>query len=213
MARLGWRNRGARAVATQTIAPAGPAPQESGEPDAGHPGRERRHRLWRLRDPAASRLRGPARRDLCHHGRQRLRQDHGDARDGRAEGAGARPDRDRRHQLLGGRARGARAPRAQLRHRLPERRLVELDDACRERRPAARRVHGPQPRRNPGRRGAEARPGRPRRLRGLLSLRDQRRHAQAGRGGSRAGARSELPVLRRAFGGPRPGHLFAAWTT
>ena len=56
----------------------------------------------------------------------------------------------------------------------------------------------------------EAGAGRPRRLRGLLPLADQRRHDEAGRARARHGARSRDTVLRRAFGGARSDHLEAA---
>ena len=45
------------------------------------------------------------------------------------------------------------------------------------------------------------------------SLRTQRRHAQAGWPGPRAGAGPGRAVLRRAFGRPRPDHLQPASTT
>ena len=53
----------------------------------------------------------------------------------------------------------------------------------------------------------------PRRLRGVLPVRDQRRHAQARRRGARDGARPGHPLLRRAVGRPRPPQLDAGSTT
>ena len=63
---------------------------------------------------------------------------------------------------------------------------------------------------NPRDRLAQARARGPRRLRGLLSRGDQRRHAQAGGPRARHGDGPGNPVLRRAIGRPRPDQLAPA---
>ena len=91
-----------------------------------------------------------------------------------------------------------------------KRRSVEFDDAGRKRRPAAARVHRSQLRadRRAGR--AQAGAGGAGRFRGVLPVRDQRRHAEARRAGAGHGLGPRDPVFRRAVGGPGPDQRPAA---
>ncbi len=82
--------------------------------------------------------------------------------------------------------------------------LWSLDDARREHRPAPGRIHHAVSRPGKGDSLPEARPCRPFRFRGLLPGRDQRRHEETGRPGTRDGPRPGNPVPRRAVGGARP---------
>ena len=185
-------------------------PAGAGDRRGAHQRARSHHGVRQLRADARPQLHRPARRRLHHHGRQRLRQEHAAPAPDRPHRAGQGRGLLRRRELHHGRAGGARAHAAPLRHPLPERRTVQLDDAGRERRPAARRVHRPHAGGDPRGGGAQARAGRPQGLRGLLSVADQRRHAEARRAGARDGARPGHPVLRRAVGGARSDQLATA---
>ena len=109
-------------MATQTIAPAGPAPQESGEPQPAILVEDvdiaygdfviQQHLDFAVRRGEIFVIMGGSGCGKTTVMRAMVGL--------KAPARGQH--RDRRHQLLGGRPRGARAPRAQLRHRLPERR-------------------------------------------------------------------------------------------
>ena len=155
---------------------------------------------------------GPARRHLLHHGRQRVRQEHAPPPHDRPERAGARATVWYGDVELhrGVRRRNASRLRPPLRHPVSERRAVELHDARRERRPAARAVH----------RSAPAEIGEVAALKlalvGLRGFEDYYPSEISGGMQKRAGAgarhraRPGGALLRRAVGGARSGQLAAA---
>jgi phospholipid/cholesterol/gamma-HCH transport system ATP-binding protein len=79
-------------------------------------------------------VQGPAGRDLRHHGRQRLRQEHPAPAHDRAQGAAQGEILLRGRVVLGGRRSAAAQVAAVVRRALPERRALEFDDACGEHR-------------------------------------------------------------------------------
>src|SRR5262249_41909234 len=149
-------------------------------------------------------------RHLRDHGRQRLRQEHPPQAHDRARRARAGRRRLRRHELLGRGLQRTRPNAAPTGRALSEWRPLELHDVGREHRPAARGVHGPVQDRDPRGRLAQARARRPRRVRGLLSIRNQRWDAEARGARPRHGPGPGHLVLRRALGRPRPDQLSAS---
>ena len=177
------------------------ADHQGGKPDDG---------LRRLRRAEGSDVFHRSRRHLRDHGRQRLRQEYAAAPPDRPAAAGGGKGLLRDREPVGCRASGAASDSPAGRRALPVRGLVHVDDARRKHRPAAAGIYEPGREAYPCGRVLEAGAGRPRRLRGLLPLADQRRHDEAGGARPRHGARSKDTVLRRALGGSRSDHLEAA---
>ena len=84
------------------------------------------------------------RRHLRHHGRQRMRQEHGASASDWTQGTGQGRDLLWRLQFYPSRPEAARAAAAALWHPLSERRALELDDPGGECRPSARRIYRPE---------------------------------------------------------------------
>ena len=152
-------------------------------------------------------LHHPARRHLRHHGRQRLRQEHAAAPPDRAAGAGRRQGLLRPGSLWdaepAARKRILRRTGVLYQSGALFTSMTLAENVSLPLRP----IHNSAPARDPRHRLDQAGSGRPRRLRGLLSLGDLRRHDEARRPRPRHGTRSGNPILRRAVGRARSDHL------
>ena len=154
--------------------------------------------------PPGHHLRRAAGQDLCRpralrHGKVRAPEDRDRAAATRG-GPGLhrrRPDRRRARK-------GGPADPAQDRRALPGRGPVRFDEPLRQHRLSARRAHEQDRQGDPEHRLAQVRARRARRPPPQAPRRGVRRHAQAGRSGSRVRPRARDPVLRRAGLRARP---------